>query len=381
MTTMRIAGLAGRASTASFLLTAALASCGGHGTKVTQAVRTCADRWNQANMVGWGPAPVNVAFRRPVARERRSIQLSRGRRCIVAIDLGDGSWTCVLAGSGAYWCPPLKESTGPELQRNARIDKYGLLVLDQPPKGTHATPPLRWHRYPLVDGYIQPWTTGGSLRPGLTFKRKGRGRCQLEDSTVNSAVSCLTPDFSRYDACFPRHRDGRGGDIAACADGPGYTTFTRWKVFARIPDPPQLVPWRRIGDVSLGEPKTRVLRLLRDYGNESKQDDSTLSYRLPGGKVQIGFDRGRVSTIWFSTPYYRTDGGFGVGSRIPRGHTWHGFVWNAWVREKPCSCWVKVGLGKRSLPATTKNFLKPWFFIDIRHGRVASFYFASRFVD
>jgi len=28
-----------------------------------------------------------------------------------------------------------------------------------------------------------------------------------------------------------------------------------------------------------------------------------------------------------------------------------------------------------------KNFLEPWFFIDIRHGRVRDFYFASRFVD
>jgi hypothetical protein len=44
------------------------------------------------------------------------------------------------------------------------------------------------------------------------------------------------------------------------------------------------------------------------------------------------------------------------------------------------SCWTKVGLGARSLTVTAKNFLKPWFFIDVRHGRVTSFYFASRFV-
>lgn len=330
-------------------------------------------------MVGWGPGPVNVAFRRLNARERRSIRVLRGRHCIVAIDLGDGSWTCVLSAAGAYWCPPLKESTGPELKRNARLDRYGLLVLDRPPTGTHLTPPLRWHRYTVVDGYIQPWTAGGALRPGLTFKREGHGRCQLEDSTVNSAVSCLTPNFGRYDACFPRHRDGRGGDIAACADGPGFTTYTRWKVAGKIPDPPRLVPWRGIGDISLGDPAARVRR---EYGlGADKSDKSEIDYRRPGGRVQVGFDGGKVSSIWFSTPYHRTDGGFGVGSRIPRGHVWHGFVWNAWGREKPCGCWVKVGLGKRSLPATTDNFLKPWFFIDIRRGRVASFYFASKFVD
>jgi hypothetical protein len=375
--------LAGKASTVSFLLTAGLFSCGGHSAKVTpakvtQAVRTCVDRWNQGDMVGWGPSPANVAFRRPVAKERERIQLSRRRQCIVAIDLGDGSWTCVLSPSGAYWCPPLKESTGPELKRNARIDKYGVLVLDQPLKGTHATPPLRWHRYPLVDGYIQPWTAGGSLRAGLTFKREGHGRCQLADSTVNSAISCLTADFGRYDACFPRHRDGRRGGIAACADGPGYTTFTRWTITEDITDPPRLVPWRRIGDISLGEPKARVVR---EYGFESDRRYGELDYRLPGGSVQVGFYRGRVSTIRFTTPYYRTNGGFGVGSRIPPGHRWHGFVWDSWNNDQPCNCWTKVGLGAKSLPATGKNFLKPWFIIKVHHGRVASFYFSSRYID
>jgi hypothetical protein len=28
-----------------------------------------------------------------------------------------------------------------------------------------------------------------------------------------------------------------------------------------------------------------------------------------------------------------------------------------------------------------KNFLEPWFFIDVRQGRVSSFYFASKFID
>jgi hypothetical protein len=163
---------------------------------------------------------------------------------------------------------------------------------------------------------------------------------------------------------------------------------------ADIPDPPQLVPWRRIGDVFLGAPKARVLQALgrEGYNPDRKPGEPELEYRLPGGRVQLGFDGGRVSTIWFSTPYYRTNAGLGVGSRIPLGpchrtrgsrceHRWHGFVWNAWGREKPCRCWVKVGRGPRSLPATTRNFLKPWTFIDVRDGRVSAFYFASRFVD
>ena len=153
---------------------------------------------------------------------------------------------------------------------------------------------------------------------------------------------------------------------------------------SRRADPPVLVPWHKIGDIGLGDPKERVLR---DYGKEPE-----LGYRLHGGTVQVGFDGGRVTSIWFSTRYYRTKSGFGVGSRIPLGpchrtkasrceHRWHGFVWNLRLREKPCSCWVKVGRGRRSLPATTRNFLKPWFFIHLRRGRVSRFYFALKFVD
>jgi hypothetical protein len=153
---------------------------------------------------------------------------------------------------------------------------------------------------------------------------------------------------------------------------------------SRRADPPVLVPWHRIGDIALGGPRERVLR---EYG---PQPD--LGYRLHGGRIQVAFDGGRVAAIWFSTRYYRTKTGFGVGSRIPLGpchrtrssrceHRWHGFIWNRWVREKPCSCWVRVGLGPRSLPVTATNFLKPWFFINVHRTRVSSFYFALRFID
>jgi hypothetical protein len=108
--------------------------------------------------------------------------------------------------------------------------------------------------------------------------------------------------------------------------------------------------------------------------------------------VFVTFEGGRVNELDFSTRYYWTKSGFGVGSRIPLGpcdrtatnpceHRWHGFIYNAWVREKPCSSWVKVGRGPRSLPVTAANFLQPWFFIYLRRGRVAHFYFALRFVD
>jgi len=562
--------------------------------KVTQAVRTCVDRWNQGNMIGQGPAPANVAFRRPVAKERASIELSSRRQCIVSIGAGRGTWTCVLISSGAYWCPPRHEYTGPPLTalkgKNATMDRRGVLTLESPLKGTHPTPPLAWQRYPHVAGFVQPWTSSGTLRAGLRFKGKGRGGCFVVDETAISAISCLLPSGGRYEACFPQwqnwlagelaacgglggtsfvrwtitgqsgdaqnlrtcvdrwnqgnmvgwgptlasvgvadrrveagewtrcvvalavhykrrvfqgstyvcvlnhfgayacptnaegspplrmpnaatdergvlrldkplkgthptaslawqrypHVDGwiepwtpsgrllrgltfegrshgpcgfgsyqtrsksagrcRGpgqagwdpcfpqkqawlrGGVGACGEAPGDTAFFRWAISGSFygSDPPVLVPWRRIGDISLGASEANVKV---EYGAQPE-----LGYQLHGGRVQVAFDGGRVSAIWFSTRYYRTKTGLGVGSRIPLGpchrtptnrceHRWHGFVWNAWVREKPCSCWVKVGLGPRSLPATFKNFLKPWFFIDVRHGRVRSFYFASKFVD
>jgi len=162
-------------------------------------------------------------------------------------------------------------------------------------------------------------------------------------------------------------------------------------------DPPLLVPWSRVGDISLGEPRARVER---EYGGVGHgfhflAGSAGLAqgyYRLHGTRVYVTFEAGRVNELEFSTRYYRTKGGFGVGSRIPVGpchrtattaceHRWHGFLYNLRLREDPCSCWVKVGTGKRSLPATGENFLKPWTIISVRRGRVVAVFFALRYVD
>src|SRR5262245_2574692 len=118
-----IVSLAMRASAATCLLIAGSLLAAGCGHKAAdQRLRTCVDRWNQGNMAGWEPAAVNVAYRRPVARERASIALPARRRCIVSVDAGGGTWTCVLADRGAYWCPPRHEPTGPPLtNRNGGI--------------------------------------------------------------------------------------------------------------------------------------------------------------------------------------------------------------------------------------------------------------------
>ena len=92
-----------RSAVLGLLLAGALLSAGcSHGRAGSQVLRTCVDRWNQGNMISWGPVPVNVAFRRPVAKERASIELSPRRQCNVTITAGGGTWTCVITGHGAY---------------------------------------------------------------------------------------------------------------------------------------------------------------------------------------------------------------------------------------------------------------------------------------
>jgi hypothetical protein len=219
------------AATAACLVGGALLVTGfSHESSSAQTLRMCVDRWNQGNMVGWGPAPANVAFRRPLAKEHSTMELSSSRQCIVAVAAGGGTWTCVLITTGAYWCPPLHEPTGPVLRKNARIDRRGVLALDRPLKGTHPTPPLAWQRYPHVDGFVEPWTSSGTLRPGLRFKGEGRGDCFRVDETVRSGISCLSlATLNRYDACFPQRRHWGVGDLAACT-GLGDTTFVRWTI-------------------------------------------------------------------------------------------------------------------------------------------------------
>ena len=51
------------------------------------------------------------------------------------------------------------------------------------------------------------------------------------------------------------------------------------------------------------------------------------------------------------------------------------------MKFKPCSCWVKVGDGARSLPATGANFLKHWTILTVRRGRVTRIYFSQRYID
>jgi hypothetical protein len=215
-------------------------------------------------MLHWGPAFVNVSVRRLDATELAAAGLRNPARarCVVSVAFefrrprtgcvdvtargepgwcvdGTGTFSCAINPFGAYNCPLIHEPLGPPLRnKNATTDKRGVLKLDVPLKGTRATPPLAWHRYPHRDGFIEPWTQAGDLRRGLRFAAKGHGPCFLGSEELHAAkpaVTCLgdSPPGSRFDPCFPSRRGWRRGDLAACANWPGDTAFGRWTISGR----------------------------------------------------------------------------------------------------------------------------------------------------
>jgi hypothetical protein len=423
-----------------FLVGASLLVLVGCGTQKTgkplrpsaaQALRTCVDRWNQGRMRGWGPALASVGRRRLDAKRLAAVGLRPGpRRCVVSVafeyPLGAGercsspahrvgrrtcversrTWSCAIGRFGAYVCPLRHEPDYVPLRnQNATVDGRGHMKLDVPLEGTHPPPRLAWQRYPRIDGFVEPWTRSGTLRAGLRFRSTlgGGGACSSgsEMVDVRSAVRCLWRGLYQVDPCFvPPGRWNHRGGVVACPDGTGATTFGRFVIGPpsyRAIDFPVLIPWMGIGAISLGERRAEVVHDYDAIGHRYHVQVRSAGlvqgyYRLHHSRVFVTFEDGRVNELDFTTRYYRTWDGFGVGSRIPLGpchrtartsceHRWRGFVWNAWVREKPCSCWVKVGDRKRSLPATGANFLKHWTFIHVRHGRVTRIFMARRFVD
>ena len=207
-----------------------------------QALRSCVDRWNQDRMLSWPSMSVRVAIRGLDARERALVSFGDGarRRCTLSLAgrPGDDSWICRIGASGGYDCPLITSDGMPALRSpNGRTDRHGVLILDAPLRGTHATPPLPWQRrYPHVDGFILPWTRSGRLRSGLRFVGSERGTCGsfVEHRAPRSAVRCVDSRTAAYtEPCFPQRRNFRRGDLAACS-APGLTSFTRWLITARF---------------------------------------------------------------------------------------------------------------------------------------------------
>ena len=211
-------------------------------TSSAQALRTCVDRWNQDTMVGWGSRSVRIAIRGLDAGEPSSLRTPNPERRICTVSLagrtGDNTWICQIGNSGGYDCPLITSDGMPPLRNaNGRTNRRGVLKLNVPLKGTHATPPLPWQRrYPHVDGFILPWTRGGKLRAGLRFTLTERGACGffVEHIVPRSAGRCVDARTSAIsEPCFPQRRTFRAGDLAACS-APGDTTFVRWTVTHRF---------------------------------------------------------------------------------------------------------------------------------------------------
>ena len=232
-----------------------------------QALRTCVDRWNQGNMLGWGPTLARVSVRRLNARERADLGF-RGRLRVCALRLAVHSsrdprtgcsggavmpghpnscvyrasaWVCVMNSFGAYVCPSHSDDGLSLSAKNGSTDQHGVMKLDFPLQGTHATPALAWQRrYPHTDGWIEPWSGSGVLRSGLRLDKKidrGGGTCSQgsEQTVAKSAVRCLLRGVEQRDPCFPQKTDwNHRGRIVACSTSPGARLFGRFVVSKRL---------------------------------------------------------------------------------------------------------------------------------------------------
>jgi hypothetical protein len=351
------------------------AACDSHDNGPTlrgpaaQTLRTCVDRWNQGNMRDWTSANALVGVH---------------GRCFVRYAAGQStSWTCTLDRFGAYYCPLRHEGDRvPVVHPNATLDGHGVLTLNVRLHGTHPPPRLPWQRYPRTDGWVDPWTRSGTFREGLRFTTNlsGGGDCVSQSELIRTGIRCLWRGLYQVDPCYaPPGRWNHRGGVVACPNGPGATTFQRFVIGPpsyRAIDFPIIEPWDGAGAFQLDEPRKRVAYDYDAIGHRyhvlSRRNRVVHGYYvLHHSRVYIDFRNGHVDRIDFTTPYYRSFDGIHIGRKSPALKMWHGFLWDAWKRGRPCRCWVKVGYGDRSLPATPANFGKPWVFLYVRNGRVA----------
>jgi hypothetical protein len=201
----------------------------------------CVDRWNQMHMTVQPTVAIVEAKPRCIVTLAYTVSLEHGagecapfvRRRSMCVDPGHG-FRCVVNRYGAYECPTHAASA--DMRRaNARVMRRGRLVLDAAPSAQESEPGPRWvTRYPVVDGFIIPWTSRGNLRPGLRLTPEGRARCSpiSEKTRRPGALRCSSVGgHAAYDPCFVRRRlSPSGAVIVACARAPGARLFVRLTV-------------------------------------------------------------------------------------------------------------------------------------------------------
>jgi hypothetical protein len=127
---------------------------------------------------------------------------------------------------------------------------------------------------------------------------------------------------------------------------------------AVLSDPPRIEGWHLIGNVGLGYSKARVEYA---YGAASANwPSSAVTYRVHGGRLEVGYDTRGVAYIATTSAYYRTAAGLGVGSAIPLGpciHTRSGctYRWGQFRYDALNQWWSKyVPYGKRTIEVRLK---------------------------
>jgi hypothetical protein len=226
---------------AAALLVLVAAACGSTRvavTPVSQAIRTCVDRWNQDNMVGYRyrAGRLEVAMVGPGHLLALATGMKgREKRCVLMLGPEKAHPEyCVLAPDGAFGCPYSPVEGPRRTTTNATLGKGGVLALDASLAGTRAAAPLAWQRYPHVDSYVHPWTKNGRLRPGLRLRawNLGVGGCITgsEETPDPAAIQCVGKNMGHTGPCYPQKRHWGPGDIAACGGvGP---TFYRFRITA-----------------------------------------------------------------------------------------------------------------------------------------------------
>lgn len=98
-------------------------------------------------------------------------------------------------------------------------------------------------------------------------------------------------------------------------------------------DPPRIVPWTTIGNISVGMTRARVEYT---YGRGTTVAGLYESWPVPGGSLDVVYQHGYVANLSTTSARYQTRAGLHVGSRIPLGpchrtagkcsYRWQGFT-------------------------------------------------------
>ncbi len=191
-------------------------------------LQRCVDIWNRARMQ-WPNGAANVRLGKDrcqvtVAAIRVDGSLSAGFPCWQPVPF---SFQCPSHGG------KLRAMNPDRRVWNAQVDNSGKLMLVSAPKGPRlplpAAPP-----YPLLNGYVLPFSSDGQPRPGLTFTKTVTGTCAGRgDVDHPDSLRCGWDErnFTYVDnSCFKAPGRLRVGDVVLCPEGAGSTSFIRLKL-------------------------------------------------------------------------------------------------------------------------------------------------------